>query len=258
MLRRRFPLASYGFLTFLILLAPTSSILPIKDPVAERRIYFAILGLLLIVVDVLARLKVDRKSLAAGGLAVLLAAAYVTHARAELWQNEVAIWEDTARKSPGAWRPHDQLAFAYFKAQRYNEALREYEKTAQLHPADADVLLNWGLTYSNLNQLPQALEKLQQSAELRPTAHVYSQIGMVYGKLEKWPEALSALADAERLDANFPDTYVYRGVIHTKTFQLSNAVQDFQRALELDPGNPQAQRFMKIVANQLRASSPQK
>jgi hypothetical protein len=52
---RRFPLASYGFFVFLILLAPTSSILPIKDPVAERRIYFAMLGLLLIVVDVLAR-----------------------------------------------------------------------------------------------------------------------------------------------------------------------------------------------------------
>ena len=60
MLRKRFPLATYGFLAFLILMAPTSSILPIKDPVAERRMYAAILGLLLIVVDVLSRLKMDR------------------------------------------------------------------------------------------------------------------------------------------------------------------------------------------------------
>ena len=37
--RRRFPLAGYGYFVFLVLLAPTSSILPIKDPIADRRMY---------------------------------------------------------------------------------------------------------------------------------------------------------------------------------------------------------------------------
>src|SRR5262249_16817763 len=49
--RRRFPLATFGFFMFLILMAPTSSIIPILDPIAERRLYFAMPGLLLIVVD---------------------------------------------------------------------------------------------------------------------------------------------------------------------------------------------------------------
>jgi tetratricopeptide (TPR) repeat protein len=257
-LRRRFPLASYGFFAFLILLAPTSSILPIKDPVAERRLYFAMLGLLLIVVDVLARVKVDRKSLTPGGLAVLLLAAVVTHSRAEVWSDPVALWEDTARKSPNAWRPHFQLGFAYFSAQHCDLALPEFEKTAALHPNDADLLLDWGLTLDCLNQPDQALYKLQQSAVLQPTAHVYSQIGMVYGKLEKWADALTALATAEKLDPNFPDTYIYRGVVHTKTNQLLNAVQDFRRALEIDPANSRAQQFLKAVVQQLRAGSVNK
>jgi tetratricopeptide (TPR) repeat protein len=258
MLRRRYPLASYGFLVFLILLAPTSSILPIRDPVAERRLYFAMLGLLLIVVDVLARVKVDRQALAAGALAVVLLAAFVTHARAEVWSDELTLWQDTARKSPGAWRPHFQLGFAYYKAQRYDEALQEFEKTARLHPSDGDLLLDWGLTYDGLNQLQPALEKLQQSALWQPTAQVYSQIGMVYGKLEKWPEALAALDVAERLDSNFPDTYVYRGVVHTKNNEWVYAIQDFRRALELDPGNTRAQQFLKAVTNELRANSNKK
>src|ERR1019366_1405626 len=67
--RRRFPLAGYGYFAFLVLMAPTSSILPIKDPVAERRLYFAILGLLLILVDALARLRVERKALAVAAAA---------------------------------------------------------------------------------------------------------------------------------------------------------------------------------------------
>ena len=37
--RRRFPLASYGWFVWLILLAPTSSLVPIRDPMAERRMY---------------------------------------------------------------------------------------------------------------------------------------------------------------------------------------------------------------------------
>jgi len=254
LLRRRFPLASYGFFVFLLLMAPTSSILPIKDPVAERRLYFAMPGLLLILADVLARVKMERKVLAAGGLAVVLLAAVVTHARAEVWADPVTLWQDTVRQSPGKWRPHFQLASAYYNAQRCDLAVEEFQKTAALHPADADLLLDWGLAYDCLNQPDLALGKLEQSAVLHPSAQVFSQIGMVYGKTEKWSEALKALAAAERMDPQFSDTYVYRGVVHTRTNQLQDAVQDFRLALTIDPGNVRAQQFLKAVVTQLRAN----
>jgi tetratricopeptide (TPR) repeat protein len=268
LLRRRFPLASYGFFVFLLLLAPTSSILPIQDPLAERRLYFAMLGLLLILVDVLARVKLERKALVIGGLAVLLLAAVVTHARAEVWADPLALWQDTAQKSPRKWRPHFQLGFAYYSAaqqalaegnpgqtaQQCQLAVQEYQKTAALHPADADVLLDWGLAYDCLNQGEKAVYKLEESAVKHPTAHVFSQIGMEYAKLEKWPDALTALAAAQRLDPSLPDTYVYRGKVYVKTNQWLNAYQDYRRALELDPGNADARHDMQVVVNQLRSN----
>jgi tetratricopeptide (TPR) repeat protein len=257
-MRRRFPLASYGFFAFLILMAPTSSILPIKDPVAERRIYFAMIGLLLIAIDFISRLKVDRQALAVGALVVLLLAGFVTHARAEVWSDEISLWQDTVRKSPDAWRPHFQLGFAYFKAQRYNDALQEFARTGELHPSDPVLLLDWGLAYDSLNQLPQALEKLKESAALQPTAQVYSQIGEVYGKQENWAEMVAALNRAKQIDATFPDIYVYLGVMHTQTNQLGEAINDFRHALQLDPNNTHAQQFLKAVVNQLRAGKPNK
>ena len=255
-LRRRFPLAAYGFFVFLILLAPTSSILPIKDPVAERRLYFAMLGLLLIVVDLLARVKIERQALTVAALAVVLLAGFATHARAEVWADETALWEDTARKSPDAWRPHFQLGFAYYKAQRYDQAVQEYQKADRLHPADANLLLDWGLVYDDLHQPSLAIEKLEESAAVHPTAHVYSQIGEVYGKQEKWPEALAALAKAQQLNPNFVDTYVYLGKVHFKTNQLSDAFQDYRRALELDPTNADARHDLQAVVSRMRAASP--
>ena len=58
--RRRFPLASYGWFAFLILLAPTSSFVPIRDPMAERRLYLPFIGLLFITVEFLRRWKTRR------------------------------------------------------------------------------------------------------------------------------------------------------------------------------------------------------
>jgi len=250
--RRRFPLASYGYFAFLVLMAPTSSILPIQDPVAERRLYFGILGLLLMVVDVLARLRVERKALAVGAAALALGAMVATHARAEAWSDAELLWKDTTAKSPNKWRPHSQLAYAYFAEQRYDLAVAEYQKAAALHPEDADLLLDWGLAYDGLNHTDDALEKLQKSAVIKPTAHVLSQIGMVDGKAGRWNDALVALAAAERLDPNLADTYVYRGIIYFKTGQLLNAVQEFQRALKIEPGNEQASKYLAIAAGQLR------
>ncbi len=105
--RRRYPLATFGFFTFLVTMAPTSSILPIRDPMAERRLYFGILGLILAAAGLLSRVKLPRRdALAAAGSAVLLIFAVATHARAEVWGNAVALWQDTAEKSPEKARAH--------------------------------------------------------------------------------------------------------------------------------------------------------
>ena len=58
--RREFPLASFGYFGFLLLLAPTSSFVPIRDVAVERRLYLPFICLLLITVDLLRRWKTSR------------------------------------------------------------------------------------------------------------------------------------------------------------------------------------------------------
>ena len=89
---------------------------------------------------------------------------------------------------------------------------------------------------------------------MHPTAHVLSQIGMVNAKLERWRDALTALAAAEKWDPDFPDTYVYLGKVHVKTNQWQAAYQDYRRALDLDPGNADARHDMQVVVGHLRAN----
>ena len=251
--RRRFPLASYGYFVFLLLMSPTSSILPIKDPIAERRLYFSMFGLLLILVDALGRLKVDRRTLAAACLTVALVAAGATRARAAVWAGPVSLWEDTVRKSPHQRRAHFQLAYAYDQQTRYGQALEEFQKTAELGPLTPDLLLDWGLVYDHLGQYDQALAKFQQAASMQPTAHIYTQIGMAYAQQSRWAEALQALATAEKLDSNFPDTYVYRGKIYLNANQVPAAIREYRRAVAIDSTLEDARHDLALAEARLRA-----
>ena len=239
--RRRFPLSSFGFFVYLLLMAPTSSVLPIRDAVAERRLYLSMLGLLLIAVDLLGRWKIERRVLAAACVAVALVLTAATYSRAQVWTSEPALWQDTVEKNPENARAHFQLASAWYNQGRCGEAEAEYQKAAQLQSVPTyELLVDWALTYDCLNQPDTALAKFRQAATLEPTAHVYSQIGMIYGKQSKWAEALDALVTAEKLDPNFATTYVYRGLVHYATNQPEIAIADYRRALAIDPNYQQA------------------
>lgn len=251
--RRKYRLASFGFFAFLLLMAPTSSILPIRDAVAERRLYLSMLGLLLIAVEFLARLKIARRTLATACVVVVVIFAGMTYARAEVWSSELTLWGDTTQKSPENWRAHFQLASAYYNLGRCAEAASEYQKTAQLETPDYNLLVNWGLAYDCLSQPDNALARLRQAAALEPTAHVYSQIGMIYGKRAQWTEAMEALAKAQQIDPGFAPTYVYQGLVRLATNQPEAAVQDFQRALAIDPTLQQAKDGLAQAQARLQA-----
>jgi tetratricopeptide (TPR) repeat protein len=254
--RRRYPLAAFGFFAFLVTMAPTSSILPIRDPVAERRLYFGILGLILTAAGLLSRVKLPRTTLAAACGAVLLIFAAATHARAEVWGNAVALWQDTAAKSPDKARAHFQLASAYTDAGQCDLASAEYEKTSRFPPVDyrrTDLLVDWGLALDCAGQQQPALAKLREAASIEPTAHVYTQIAKVYGEHSQWSEALDALAEAQKLDANYASIYAYKGIIDYQTNRFAEAITEYRHALALDPTLEPARTGMAAAQRRLAA-----
>ncbi|MCS6953208.1 MAG: tetratricopeptide repeat protein [Bryobacterales bacterium] len=249
--RRRYPLAWYGTLVTLILFAPTSSVVPIRDAVAERRLYLPFVGLLFILVEFLRRAKLSRGAVAAGMAGVLLLG-ILTHRRAQVWGSEVALWEDSVRKSPHNARAHFQLAVAYYVEKRCPEALRHFAEAARLSKPDARLLVDWGLAEDCAGRPAAALEKLREAARLEPNAHVYTQIGMVHGKLGRLEEALQALEQAAALEPNYDLIYYYRGNVHAVAGRLEQAREDYHRALQLNPKNEAARRALLRIGNRLR------
>jgi protein O-mannosyl-transferase len=248
--RGRYPLTCYGFFLFLLLLAPTSSFIPIMDPIFERRMYLPMIGLLFIVFDGLRRLPWGKTELSVLMLAILGAGALLTYERNNLWSNGIALWQDTASKSPFKMRAHSMLGMSLLTSGRCQEAEHEYATAAKLLPEDptpntADILANWGLAFYCLKQTEPALTKLLQAAAINPTAQLYSQIGMIYEEAHAWDQSLDFLHRAIQLDNTYEPTYVYLGNLYMETARPAEAINYYSQATALDPADQYARSALE-------------
>jgi len=246
--RKRFPLISYGIFTLLLLFAPTSSFVPIQDTLVEHRMYLPFIGFLFVAVGLLQLWNTSRSTLIATLAVILLIAGALTYQRNRLWGSAIGLWADSVANSPSKWRPNFQLAYAYYNAQQCPEAVTQFSKTAQLaKKPNYGLLVDWGLAADCAGNFSEALAKLQEASKLEHSAHIYSQIGREYAKLSQYPEALDALATAEKLDPRFEIIYVYRGNIFAMQGKRAEAAAEYQHALVINPNDQYAREsLMKL------------
>lgn len=233
--RKEWPLASFGFFLFLLLLAPTSSFLPIRDVLVERRMYMAVFALSLIAVEFLRRWKTSTVTLGALTAVIGLALMAVTYQRNLVWNSALALWTDAATKSPNKARPHFQLAYAHYEKGQCADAVRAYSRAAELQKLDEQLLVDWALALDCAGQPALALTRLEEANRLAPSAHHYSLMGMIRGKTQQYEEGLAALAEAEKLDGRFAMLYVYRGNIYLARREFDLSIAQFEKALSIEP-----------------------
>jgi protein O-mannosyl-transferase len=236
--RRDYPLASFGWFGFLLLLA--------------RRLYLPFLCLLLMTLEFLRRWRTSPAILATVFGVVLATGAVASWQRNHVWSSALAFWSDAAEKSPKNGRAHFQLAYAQWKNGDCTAAVENYQKVAALEKPDDRLLVDWALALDCVDKPDEAVAKLREAAALAPSALPYAQIGMVYGKRNRHEEALAALAEAEKLDPRFDMTFVYRGNILAARGDLSGAVAWYKHALALNSNNTTARSGLAIAEQRLR------
>lgn len=149
----RAPLVAVGGWWFLIALSVESSILPLADAMAERRLYLAMPGAALVLAAAFAALRhrAARPALALG-MVLLLALAALTFARNLVWQSQLTLWRDAADKSPGKARPWANLGGAHFVEGRLDAAVDAYCRALALAPDDEIIRENLELALTDLGR----------------------------------------------------------------------------------------------------------
>ena len=155
----------YWLLGALFLLAPTSSIAPLADLVAERRLYLPLLSASLGLGVMLARLP------RFAGLAAVLLLVGLSSYRSWDWQTEESLWRAIEAASPNKIRPKLQLARALGAMGQENrdEQHRLLQEAKQLDPANLDVATEFGVFYLQTGRPAQALEQFKLALDSAPT-----------------------------------------------------------------------------------------
>ncbi|MBL0158087.1 MAG: tetratricopeptide repeat protein [Bryobacterales bacterium] len=247
--RKRYPLASLGVLIFLVLLAPTSSILPIADALVERRVYLGSLGLVLIIAEFAARMNsAQLRTAGIGVLAVLLTV--FTMNRNSVYASAQAMWEDSVRGNPTNARSQNQLAYAYYIDGRCAEAATAYERAMQLTKADHRTLVDWGLALDCAGKPDLAVAKLREATALGNHWHAWTTLGMLLGKQGQTQPALEALNKAIAINPGDDNAFAYRGNVRLAAGDKAPAIADFEKSLQLNPSNAAARRGIAVAQGQ--------
>jgi len=149
-------LISFGIVWFYLALSVESSIIPILDVMFEHRLYLPSGGIFLALAAAGASLAAPRRSLHTAAWVVLASVCCVltiaTIQRNRIWNNDLLLWEDTARKSPNKARVLANLTAAYLREGMPEKALPLLIRTIELSPGFTDALNNLGSVLDQLKR----------------------------------------------------------------------------------------------------------
>ena len=148
----------FWFVSGLVLLLPSSSILPAADLAADRRMYLPMIAFATCAGLLLQDVKPVWPA------ALLLALAGISFERTTVWRTEESLWADAAAKAPGKIRPKIQLA----RAAAPGRAIEILEGAKRSAPADERIPAEEGRVYLSAGKPLQALDQFGRALALAP------------------------------------------------------------------------------------------
>jgi tetratricopeptide (TPR) repeat protein len=233
---------------FFLVLAPTSSFLPIKDLAMEHRMYLP--SAAVAAGTVLAAAAAARRllrfqpqwqfplavacALAAGGATIALGVA--AFRRNQAYQNVTALWEDTLAKAPE--NPRAQLNVAILRARegRTADSLAHGRRAVALAPGSADAHYCLGSLLAIDNRVDEAVAQYRAALAIDPRAvQAHNDLGVLLEKQGNTSEALTHYRAALKIVPDKVDVLNNLANVLVQRGQLEEAVTQLRRAVELDP-----------------------
>lgn len=272
---RRSPASGFALAWFLVLLAPTTSFVPVAfQPVAESRMYLPIAGLLTAAVVVGYRCAGSRALFA--GAAIALAFGLLTFARNGVYHDALALWTDTlrlrpqngraytsigsvlvdrgqakealpyfemdVRLEPGLPGAHNNLGNALLKLGRIDEAMAQFRASLALAPENANSQYDFGNALLLSGKFAAAAEAFRHALKLRPN-HAFAafSLGNAERDLGHIDQAVAAYRTALGIQPEFEEVHRNLGAVLSRAGRIDEALAHLQRAVALQPDDARAQ-----------------
>jgi tetratricopeptide (TPR) repeat protein len=261
-----------GFLgvAFFVILAPTSSVLPLQDLIFEHRMYLPLAALITIAIvggsimleRLLAALRINPNARAYVMLGVasmaVIACLALTISRNRDYQRRSAIWQSVLGIYPNNVRALQHLVSAYFSEENSVGARAALSKLNEITGADEQASLKpWVLNSEgrllvesgNYEAAGRVFEEAiilgPRDTTLRATLH--KNLGVAYEKLGRLPDAIDQYRTAIRLMPRSAVAQNSLGYALFKSQEFQEAGDVLRTAVRLDPNNYLALNNLGLV-----------
>ena len=243
-LRRRPPLGFAGA-WFFLLLAPTSSVVPIAfQPMAENRLYLPLAAVTTTAVLLAYRLAGRRFALAgAGAIAV---GALLTLRRNVDYQDRLALWAGTLAQRPDNFRAQNEYALSLAAAGRTDAAEASLRRSLAEHPDAATLHRNLAVVLMRRGEFEEAIQHFAAVVRLQPDlpsgreqyARAEIDLGLRLVQSGRPADALDHFQSAIRVKPDAADAHYALGNTLAVLGRFAAAAGEFEATLRLDPGYP--------------------
>jgi tetratricopeptide (TPR) repeat protein len=203
------PKLGFVGMAFFLILAPTSSFMPIADLAFEHRMYLPLAAVATLVVfaaawllDCAAQLRPERAAAYERvALAMLLVVAgllaYRTHQRNQDYHDPIVIWSKVVAYNPRHSRGHRMLARAYEKRGDHVQALQRLEESLTLEPREPLGWNEFGDILYRQGEFASAAEKYERAIEIAPrSVRAHLNLARARMRLDDFRGAIAATRDA--------------------------------------------------------------
>ena len=247
---RRKPRLGFLGASMILILAPTSSMIPVADVAFEYRMYLplaAVITFVVVAVDALLNRLARHRPWALRSLAVAIvvpcvaALSQAAIGRNRQYANAVSLWKDTVAKRPTNARAYNNLGAALAREGKVHEAIAAYEEALRLDPGHVKTHGNLALALLDLGRQEEALEQFGLAAGTGTrSSQAYTKLGNALEERGRSDEALAAYEQGLHLRANDPNLYNSLGNVLTHRFKLKEAEICYAKAVELRPSFAEA------------------
>jgi tetratricopeptide (TPR) repeat protein len=127
----------------------------------------------------------------------------------------------------------------------YQKAVTSFKKAIDLEPENLQFQYHLGLAYSSMGKHEDALKIFRSIVDKEPVRFLkaYFDIAAVYANQKKYREAIDTLTTIEDINPQETRVYLEKGYAYQKLGDHEKAVENFNKAKDLDPAMLQIARY---------------
>lgn len=244
-----------GFLGafFFIVLAPSSSVLPIADLAFEHRMYLPLAAVIAVVVvsgHALLSHAAQRRGWTvamrhrmAVGLLLACAGALMafTIRRNRDYASELVLWQDVLAQNKDHYRAHHALGSLLAEAGKLDESVAHFKEVLRLKPRFADAHNNFANVLMDRGDVAGAIEHYRQAVTLKPRyVSAHYNLGRALAKDGKLEEAERHYLEALNLDPTHGAAHNNLGMVLARKGKVDDAIDHYRQAIRLNADHVEA------------------